>query len=94
MMYQKGSFFVFSHININIFCFISSLTLNEGNNAPEFIVRLCMDALLEVLGYGDRRRLIKLERIGRRYHRMIENFFNEAPFIRINPCFEAFRLVF
>ena len=61
---------------------------------PKFIVRLCMDALLEVLGFGDRRRLIKLERIGQRYHQMIEHFFKEAPFIRISPCFKAFRLVF
>ena len=53
-----------------------------------------MDVLLEVLGYGDRRRLIKLEQIGQRYHRMIEHFFKEAPFIRISPQFEAFRLVF
>ena len=56
-------------------------------------MRICIDALLEVLGYGDRRRLIKLERIGRRYHRLIENFFKEAPFILICPTFEAFRLV-
>ena len=68
--------------------------MSENSDAPEFIIFLCMDVLLEVLGYGDRRRLIKLELIGRRYHRMIENFFKEAPFIRISLRFEPFRLVF
>ena len=82
---------VFSQINVQHF-FIRPLSGN--NNVPEFIVHLCMDVLLEVLTYGNRRRLIKLERIGRRYHRMIEQFFKEAPFIRISPCFKAYGLVF
>ena len=93
---RRVIFFVFSHANtnVNIFCFINPLTLNVENNAPEFIVHLCMDILLEVLGFGKRRRLIKLERIGQRYHRIIEHFFKEAPSIWISPRFEEFRLVF
>ena len=77
---------------MQLFFFISALSGND--NVPAFVVRLCMDALLEVLGFGNRRQLIKLEQIGQRYYRMIEHFFKEAPFIRISPHFVAFRLVF
>ena len=67
----------------------------SGNiNVPAFIVRFCMDALLQVLGFGNRSRLIKFDLISQRYHRMVERFFNEAPFILISPWFEAIRLVF
>ena len=48
-----------------------------------FIVRLCHDVLLEVLLFGDRRRLTKLERVGRRFHRIIEDFFQQMPFLRL-----------
>ena len=56
----------------------------EQEDAFEFIVRLCHDVFLEALVFGDRRRLIKLERVGRRFHWAIENFFNKRPFL----CFE------
>ena len=50
----------------------------------EFIVRLCSDVLLEALVFGDRRRITKLERVGRRFHLNIENFFKERPFLRLS----------
>lgn len=57
----------------------------------EFIVRLCYDVLLEALKFGDRRRLTKLERGGRRFHRIIVDNFRQRPFLRldliINPRF-------
>ena len=57
---------------------------NEGGRAIEFFVILCGDVLLEVLCWGDRRRLTKLERIGRRFHWSIVKFFDEMPFLRLN----------
>ena len=45
---------------------------------------LCGDVLLEVLSWGDRRRLTKLERIGRRFHWSVVKFFGEMPFLRLN----------
>ena len=61
--------------------------MNQKENASnqkeeEFFVRLCLDVLFELLSFGNRRRLSKLERVGRRFHRMVENFFGKAPFIR------------
>ena len=55
----------------------------EQEDAFRFIVRLCHDVFLEVLIFGDRRRLTKLERVGRRFHLSIENFFREKPFLRL-----------
>ena len=56
-----------------------------------FVVRLCGDVLLDVLCWGERRRLTKLEQFGRRFHRIIEVFFNERPFLvlgyEIDPRF-------
>ena len=61
---------------------------NEGllvdEDDLEFIVRLCHDVLLEALLFGDRRRLTKLERVGRRFHRIIEDFLQHAPFLRLD----------
>ena len=50
----------------------------------EFFVRLCLDVLLEALRFGDRHCLAKVNRIGRRFYRAIENHFVEAPFIRLD----------
>ena len=55
----------------------------EEDSGFEFIVRLFIDVLLEVLIFGDRRRITKLERVGRRFHLSIENFFKERPFLRL-----------
>ena len=37
-----------------------------------FFVILCGDVLLEVLQFGNRRQLVKLERVGGRLHWMVE----------------------
>ena len=51
---------------------------------PKFVVRLCLDVLLEILRSGNRCRLAELERIGRRFNQMIENFLGETPFLRLD----------
>ena len=56
--------------------------INE--NVIEFFVRLCGDVILKVLRYGNRRRLIKLERVGLRFHLIVENFFGVVPFLRLD----------
>ena len=50
----------------------------------EFVVRMCGDVLVEILQYGDRRRLTKLERVGRRLNWMVEKWYPEIPFLRLN----------
>ena len=56
----------------------------EEDGGFKFIVRLCSDVLLEALVFGDRLRITKLERVGRRFHLIIENFFKERPFLRFS----------
>ena len=55
-----------------------------------FVVRLCFDVLMEVLNFGDRRRLTKLERVGRRIHWMVENYLPNKPFL----CLKLLRIEF
>ena len=55
----------------------------EDRNELEFFVRLCQDVLLEILQFGSRVRITKLERLGRRLHRIIESFFKLMPFLRL-----------
>ena len=55
----------------------------DGNDV-EFYVALCHDVLFEVLQCGNRRQLVKLQRIGRRFYRMIETYFGVKPFLRLN----------
>ena len=62
---------------------ITKAALQQINNGLK-IVRLCGDVFVEVLSYGERRRLIKLERVGRRFHRCTEAFFAKTPIIRLN----------
>ena len=56
----------------------------EIRKRETYFVSLCRDVLLEVLCYGDRRCLSKLERVGQRFHWMAENFFSARPFLRID----------
>ena len=49
-----------------------------------FFVILCGDVLLDVLQFGNRRQLVKLERVGRRLHRIAENFYGGRPFLRLD----------
>ena len=50
----------------------------------EFYLRFCFDVILEVLQFGDRRSLVKLERVGRRLHLIIERQFLDVPFLRLD----------
>ena len=64
----------------------------------KWFVALCYDVFLEVLRYGNRRQLVTLERVGRRIHRIVENYFGETPFLRLNlllmPRFSIFTILF
>ena len=64
--------------------FYRQIDQKENGKVIEFFLILCGDVHLEVLSWGDRRRLIKLERIGRRFHWSVAKFFNEKPFLRLN----------
>ena len=48
----------------------------------EFFMNLCTDVFFEVLQFGERRRLIKLERVGRPFHLLITKCIGGMPFIR------------
>ena len=52
----------------------------------EFFLVLCHDVFLEVISWGNRRQLIKLERIGKRFHWNIERWFSKTPFLRLDLC--------
>ena len=58
--------------------------MDANNNDAELFVVLCNDVLLQVLQHGNRRQLVKLQRIGRRFHKMIEVYFRDKPFLRLN----------
>ena len=49
----------------------------------KFFVLLCGDVLLDVLQFGNRRQLVKLERVGRRLHWVVGNFYGGRPFLRL-----------
>ena len=57
--------------------------LQKEDENVGFFVRLCSDLLLEALLFGNRRRLIILEGVGRRFHQIIDNFIKEKPFLRL-----------
>ena len=66
----------------------------EKDDDLNFVVRICNDVLLVALSLGDRRGLTKLELVGRRFHRIIENFLQQRPFLRfcteINPLYQIY----
>ena len=57
---------------------------NEEDEAVQFFVRLCGDVFLEIIGRGNRQQIVKLERVGRHIHWMVENFLGERPFVRLD----------
>ena len=63
---------------------IAKLFANEIRKFEEYFVTLCQDVLVEVLHYGKRRQLTKFEQNGRRFHCIIENFFEQKPFLRLS----------
>ena len=56
----------------------------ESKSVVEFFIRLCGDVLLDVLRVGNRYQLAELEETGRRFHCLIDRYFKEAPFLRLN----------
>ena len=74
-------------LNKNIFKFFSLPMLLNGLNGEgetvEFSVSLCGDVFLEIICLGNRQNTVKLERVGRRIHWMVEKFSEERPFLRI-----------
>ena len=63
---------------------MAKMMAKQIRNREKFFVRLCQDVFLELLSFGNRRRLTKLERFGRRFHLSIGNFFGAMPFLRVN----------
>lgn len=61
----------------------------ENEEAVEYYLNLCLDVLFELLRFGNRRQLTKLERIGRRVHCLNERYFHATPFIRLNLRLQA-----
>ena len=55
--------------------------LRQNDN---FYAKICFDILFEVLRFGDRRLLVKLERIGRRFHLIVEKYFDKMQFLRLD----------
>ena len=68
--------------------------VKEIHKLEKYFVSLCQDVILEVLSFGNRRRLAKLERVGRRFHWNIEDFFGMIPFLSLNLLLELGYLFF
>ena len=69
------------------------LNSDRGKNI-QFVVRLCSDAFLEVIYWGDRRQLTSLEMLGKRFHLLINGWFEEAPFLRLDLRIAALKYIF
>ena len=81
-----NSFYFSNFQQIFILCLIlRALQQAEmEENSVEFFLVLCHDVFLEVIRGGNRRQLVKLERIGKRLHWNVERFFSKTPFLRMN----------
>ena len=55
----------------------------KEENSAEFFLILCHDVFLEVIRWGNRRQLVKLERVGQQFHRNVERWFLKTPFLRL-----------
>ena len=73
---------------------IVKLFAREVFKLEEFFIAICNDVLVEVLSFGSRSRLGKLELVGRRLNWTVENFFGERPFIRLDFDLTARFLIF
>ena len=62
---------------------IANLIAKEVFKLGEYFISICNDVLVEVLSFGNRLRLGKLECVGRRFNWTIENFLGERPSIRL-----------
>ena len=66
---------------------------DRGKNI-HFVVRLCSDLIFEVLYWGDRRHLTSLEKLGKRFDLLIDGWFEEAPFLRLDLHIAPLRYIF
>ena len=57
---------------------------NGAEAVMEFYLTFCFDILLELLRFGDRRMLTKIQGVGRQFHVMGEKYFPITPFLRLN----------
>ena len=69
------------------------ISSNGGKNVL-FVVRLCSDVVLEVLCWGDRRQLALLEKLGKRFHLLIDRWFEGVPFLRLDLRIEPSEYIF
>ena len=74
--------------------FFSMLQPYEEDDGIGFYLTLSLDVLFEVLRFGDRHRLTKLERVGRRLHHLVEKWFGAMPFLRLDIRLEPLRFAF
>ena len=92
-MFKKSKF----KKDLSGFYFFRILKPYEEDEAVEFYLKFCCDVIFEVLQFGDRYRLTKLEGVGRRFHHLVEKWFGEMPFLRLNirlePGFAISRLL-
>ena len=63
---------------------LAKMFVKKMRKYEEYFVIFCFDVFLDVLRFGNRRQLIKLEHIGRRLHLSVEKFFGEMPFLCLN----------
>ena len=84
----------FNDVRLFIVCFFSMLQPCEEDDVIGFYLTLSLDVLFEVLRFGDRHRLTKLERVGRRLHHLVEKWFGEMPFLRLDIRLEPLTLGF
>ena len=63
---------------------IAKLFAREVFKLEKFFIAICNDVLVEILSFGSRLRLGKLECVGRRFNWTVENFFGERPSIRLS----------
>ena len=61
-----------------------------GTKRGGFFISICDDVLLEVLSSGDRKQLVILTKNGKRFSRLVDRFFVNAPFLRMNVFLREF----
>ena len=57
---------------------------NEEDDGIEFYLTLCFDVFDGILEFGDRCQLTILEGVGQRFHHLVEEWFGERPFLRLD----------
>ena len=62
---------------------IEKLIAKEVFKLVKYFISICNDVLVEVLSFGSRLRLGKLELVGRHFKLTVENFLGERPSIQL-----------